>query len=48
MGEALIDLVRQYPALWDKQYSKYKDSNYTFSNPYTECETLQNPYVFDL
>ena len=28
MGEALIDLVRQYPALWDKQHSKYKDSNY--------------------
>ena len=25
MGEALIDLVRQYPALWDKQHSKYKD-----------------------
>ena len=28
MGEALIDLVRQHPALWDKQNSKYKDSNY--------------------
>ena len=28
MGESLIDLVRQYPALWDKQNSKYKDSNY--------------------
>ena len=28
MGEALIDLVCQYPALWDIQHSKYKDSNY--------------------
>ena len=28
MGEALIDLVHQYPALWDKQNTKYKDSNY--------------------
>ena len=28
MGEALIDLVHQYPALWDKQHSKYKDINY--------------------
>ena len=28
MGESLINLVRQYPALWDKQNSKYKDSNY--------------------
>ena len=28
MGEALIDLVHQYPALWDKQDAMYKDSNY--------------------
>ena len=28
MGESLIHLVHQYPALWDKQNSKYKDSNY--------------------
>ena len=28
MGEALIDLVHQYPALWDKQNTNYKDSNY--------------------
>ena len=28
MGEALIDLVSQYPALWDKQDAMYKDSNY--------------------
>ena len=28
MGEALINLVHQYPALWDKQDAKYKDSNY--------------------
>ena len=28
MGESLIDLVHQYPALWDKQNAKYKDSNY--------------------
>ena len=28
MGEALIDLVHQYPALWDKQDANYKDSNY--------------------
>ena len=28
MGEALIDLVHQYPALWDKQNGMYKDSSY--------------------
>ena len=28
MGESLINLVCQYAALWDKQNSKYKDSNY--------------------
>ena len=28
MGEALIDLVHQYPALWDKQDRMYKDSSY--------------------
>ena len=28
MGEDLIDLICQYPALWDKQNTKYKDSNY--------------------
>ena len=28
MGEALINLVHQYPALWDKQDAMYKDSNY--------------------
>ena len=28
MGEALIDLVPQYPALWDKQDAMYKDSSY--------------------
>ena len=28
MGEALINLVCQYPALWDKQDAMYKDSNY--------------------
>ena len=28
MEEALINLVHQYPALWDKQPTKYKDSNY--------------------
>ena len=28
MGEALINLVHQYPALWDKQDTMYKDSNY--------------------
>ena len=28
MEESLIDLVHQYPALWDKQNSKCKDSNY--------------------
>ena len=27
MVESFIDLVHQYPALWDKQNSKYKDSN---------------------
>ena len=28
IGEALIDLVHQYPALWDKQDMMYKDSSY--------------------
>ena len=28
MGEALINLVCQYPALWDKQDGMYKDSSY--------------------
>ena len=28
MGEPLIDLVHQYPALWDKQDAMYKDGNY--------------------
>ena len=28
MGESLIDLVHQYPALWDKQNAKYKDIHY--------------------
>ena len=28
MGEALINLVHQYCALWDKQDTMYKDSNY--------------------
>ena len=28
MGEALINLVCQYPAPWAKQYAMYKDSNY--------------------
>ena len=28
MGEALINLVQQYPTLWDKQDMMYKDSSY--------------------
>ena len=28
MREALIDLVQQYPTLWDKQDIMYKDSSY--------------------
>ena len=28
MGEPLINLVPQYPALWDKQDAMYKDSGY--------------------
>ena len=28
MGEALIDHVHQYPALWDKQDMMYKDSSH--------------------
>ena len=28
MGEVLINLVQQFPALWDKQDPKYKDGNY--------------------
>ena len=27
MGKTLIDLVWQFPALWNKQDSKYKDKN---------------------
>ena len=32
MGEALINLVCQYPTLWDKQDAMYKDSNYKERN----------------
>ena len=28
MGEVLINLVHQYPALWDKQDDMHKDSSY--------------------
>ena len=28
MGEALIDLVRHYPGLWDKSHPVYEDQNY--------------------
>ena len=28
MGDAFINLVCQYPALWDKQDARYKDNNY--------------------
>ena len=28
MGEDLTHLVHQYPALWDKEDAKYKESNY--------------------
>ena len=28
MGEALMDLVHQYPGLWDKSDPQYKDQNY--------------------
>ena len=28
MGEALINLVHQYPAVWDKQDMMYKESSY--------------------
>ena len=28
MGEALINLVQQFPALWDKEDPKYKDGNH--------------------
>ena len=43
MGESLIDLVRQYPALWDKQNSKYKDSNYKDAKWREICEMLGVP-----
>ena len=43
MGESLIDLVRQYPALWDKQNSKYKDSNYKDAKWREIAETLGVP-----
>ena len=28
MGEALINLVHQYPTLWENQDAMYKDSSY--------------------
>ena len=43
MGESLIDLVHQYPALWDKQNSKYKDSNYKDAKWREIAETLGVP-----
>ena len=43
MGESLINLVRQYPALWDKQNSKYKDSNYKDAKWREIAETLGVP-----
>ena len=43
MGESLIDLVCQYPALWDKQNSKYKDSNYKDAKWREIAETLGVP-----
>ena len=43
MGESLIDLVRQYPAPWDKQNSKYKDSNYKDAKWREIAETLGVP-----
>ena len=43
MGESLIDLVRQYPALWDKQNSKYKDSNFKDAKWREIAETLGVP-----
>ena len=43
MGESLIDIVRQYPVLWDKQNSKYKDSNYKDAKWREIAETLGVP-----
>ena len=43
MGESLIDFVHQYPALWDKQNSKYKDSNYKDAKWREITETLGVP-----
>ena len=43
MGESLIDLVHQYPALWDKQNSKYKNSNYKDAKWREIAETLGVP-----
>ena len=43
MGESLINLVCQYPALWDKQNSKYKDSNYKDAKWREIAETLGVP-----
>ena len=43
MGESLIDLVHQYPALWDKQNSKYKDRNYKDAKWREIAETLGGP-----
>ena len=40
---SLIDLVHQYPALWDKQNSKYKDSNYKDAKLREIAETLGVP-----
>ena len=40
MGEALINLVHQYPPLWDKQDAIYKDSNYKEAKWKEITETL--------
>ena len=38
-----MDLVHQYPTLWDKQNSKYKDSNYEDAKLREIAETLGVP-----
>ena len=42
MGEALIDLVQQYPTLWDKQDIMYKDSSYKEAKWKEIAEILQS------
>ena len=48
MGDILIDLVCQYPGLWDKSDPQYKDQNYKDAKWMEIATILQTPgkYTF--